>query len=60
MRQLYQEIVIMKSVGTHPNLVSMIGCVTGEVDGPFLLVEYCPHGDLQNFLRKEWEKLNNL
>lgn len=60
-RQLFQEITIMKSVGAHPNLVSMIGCVTeGSVEGPLLLVEFCPNGDLQTFLRKEWERLNNL
>lgn len=51
----------MKSVGVHPNLVSMIGCVTEErLEGPLLLVEYCPNGDLQTYLRKEWDKFNNL
>lgn len=58
-RQLYQEIIIMKSVGTHRNLVSMIGFATTS-DGPLLLVEFCSKGDLQTYLRKEWNRLVHL
>ncbi|KAK9880544.1 hypothetical protein WA026_011781 [Henosepilachna vigintioctopunctata] len=51
-RQLQQEIEIMKNVGSHPNIVSMIGCVTQNVtNGPILIVEYCSMGDLLTYLR---------
>ncbi|XP_044746060.1 tyrosine-protein kinase receptor torso-like isoform X2 [Coccinella septempunctata] len=52
-RQLYQEIEIMKQVGTHPQIVSMIGYITRNVqNGPILVVEYCPKGSLLSHLRE--------
>lgn len=45
------EIEMMKVVGQHPNLVSIIGCCTiGH--RLLLVVEYCCHGNLQQYLRK--------
>lgn len=41
----------MLNIGTHKNIVSIIG--TGfEENVPLLVVEYCPLGDLQAYLRK--------
>ena len=45
------EIAMMKKLGHHPNVVSMIGCCT-LVEEPCLIVEMVPHGDLLNYLRK--------
>ncbi|XP_018568526.1 tyrosine-protein kinase receptor torso isoform X2 [Anoplophora glabripennis] len=60
LRQFCQEIDIMKSVPSHPHLVSLIGCITqGTNQGPLLVVEYCSKGDLQTYLRSAWNKLTN-
>ncbi|CAH0550701.1 unnamed protein product [Brassicogethes aeneus] len=60
LREFYQEMEIMKMVGSHPHLVSMIGCITKNTNqGPLLIVEYCAKGDLQSFLRNIWEKITN-
>lgn len=51
-RQLVKEIKVMKSVGFHMNIVSLIGyCSTSML----LVVEYCSLGDLLNYLRKIWK-----
>ncbi|XP_066025560.1 uncharacterized protein [Pocillopora verrucosa] len=50
-REFLEEIQLMKAVGTHRNIVNMLGCCT--VNEPmFLLVEYIPYGDLLHYLRK--------
>lgn len=46
------EIVLMQKVGQHPNIVSMIGCCLDANRQCMLVVEYCPLGDLQTYLRK--------
>lgn len=60
-RQFRQEIEIMASVGSHPHIVSMLGCITKSDHhvGPYLVVEFCSRGDLQSYLRNSWEKLVN-
>ncbi|XP_069117918.1 uncharacterized protein [Argopecten irradians] len=48
---LLAEINLMKRIGSHPNIVSMIGACT--LTEPIALVmEYVPYGNLQNFLKK--------
>ena len=47
------EIEMMKkvSVGNHPHIVKMVGCDTSS--SPLkLLLEYVPHGNLREYLRK--------
>jgi len=46
------EILLMQKVGKHPNIVSMIGCCLDANNRCMLVVEYCPLGDLQTYLRK--------
>ena len=50
-REFLEEIQLMKAVGSHKNIVNMVGCCTVE-EPMFLLVEYVPYGDLLHYLRK--------
>ncbi|XP_032222466.1 uncharacterized protein LOC5521403 isoform X2 [Nematostella vectensis] len=49
-RNFLSEIEMMKQLGKHLNIVSILGCVThaGQL---CLITEYCPYGDLRNYLR---------
>ena len=49
---LLQEIEIMKAIGYHKNVVSMLGCWVNS-DPIFLLLEYVPSGDLLHWLRNK-------
>lgn len=55
-KEFLDEIQLMKAVGSHRNIVSMIGCCT-VVEPMFLLVEYVPYGDLLHYLRKHRGKV---
>ena len=47
---LLAEINLMKRIGSHPNIVCLIGACT--MSEPIALVmEYVPYGNLQNFLK---------
>ncbi|XP_065219986.1 fibroblast growth factor receptor homolog 1-like [Planococcus citri] len=51
MIDLVSEMEIMKLIGTHPNVLRLLGCCTQN--GPLLIItEYTVHGNLQSFLRK--------
>lgn len=56
-REFLEEIQLMKAVGTHKNIVNMLGCCTVE-EPMFLLVEYIPYGDLLHYLRKRRGKVH--
>ena len=46
---LQSEYTLLKEVD-HPNVIKLIGAAT--LNGPFhLVVEYCEHGSLKNYLR---------
>ena len=47
-----EEIRLMKRIGQHPHIVSLLGCITTS-EPLCLIVEYCMHGDLLNYLRKK-------
>uniref|UniRef100_A0AC34QMY7 Protein kinase domain-containing protein n=1 Tax=Panagrolaimus sp. JU765 TaxID=591449 RepID=A0AC34QMY7_9BILA len=49
--ELRKEIDFMKTLGYHPHVLNMIGCVSSIYD-PLLIVEYCANGDLLTMLRK--------
>uniref|UniRef100_S4RQ59 Protein kinase domain-containing protein n=1 Tax=Petromyzon marinus TaxID=7757 RepID=S4RQ59_PETMA len=52
MEALVCELKIMSHLGYHLNVVNLIGACT--IGGPvFIVTEYCPHGDLLNFLRRK-------
>ncbi|XP_041985002.1 tyrosine-protein kinase receptor torso-like [Aricia agestis] len=52
-RSFRGEMELMKSVGVHPHIVSLVGCCSGR--RPLILVEYCSRGDLLTFLRCSWD-----
>ncbi|KAJ6667878.1 hypothetical protein lerEdw1_016199 [Lerista edwardsae] len=53
---LISELKIMSHLGHHENIVNLLGACTHG--GPvFVITEYCPYGDLLNFLRKKAENL---
>ena len=49
------EIALMKTIGPHPNILHIIGCVTVGQTIPCIVTEFCPYGDLRNFLRQHRE-----
>ncbi|XP_065663221.1 uncharacterized protein LOC136085755 isoform X2 [Hydra vulgaris] len=54
-----EEMNLMKEIGYHKNIVSLIGCST--IKKPLcLIVEYIEHGDLLNFLRNRRTKFSAL
>ena len=57
--QLLEEIELMKAIGSHPNVVSMLG-FWDNTDPIFLLLEYIPYGDLLNWLRNKRTKVRFL
>ena len=47
---LLREICLMKSIGRHRHIVSMVGACTAR--RPIaLIMEYLPYGNLHNFLK---------
>ena len=57
-RAFLDEINMMKQLGKHLNIVSMLGCVT--TGGPLsLIIEYCPYGDLRDYLRLIRDKVRH-
>ena len=46
------EISMMKVLGAHQNIVSLVGCCTLQ-DHKFLVIEYVPFGDLLHWLRRK-------
>ncbi|XP_064622328.1 tyrosine kinase receptor Cad96Ca-like [Lineus longissimus] len=50
-QEFLREIHLMKTLGSHQNVVNMIGCCT--IEEPLcLVVEHMPNGDLLHYLRK--------
>ncbi|VVD04686.1 unnamed protein product, partial [Leptidea sinapis] len=47
---LIQELAVMKSLGTHPNVVRLVGCCT-EKEPTLVIMEFVSLGKLQQFLR---------
>ncbi|CAH0590074.1 unnamed protein product [Chrysodeixis includens] len=52
-RSFRSEMELMKSVGAHPHLVSLVGCCSGR--RPLIVAEYCSRGDLLSYLRRTWD-----
>ncbi|XP_050397094.1 fibroblast growth factor receptor 4 isoform X1 [Patella vulgata] len=50
MTDLMQEMEVMKVMGSHKNIINLLGCCTQR--GPlFVIVEFAPHGNLRDFLK---------
>ena len=58
-RQFIREIELMKEVGTHPNILSMLGFWT-QSPPIMLIMEYVPNGDLLQWLRKRRQQVSVL
>lgn len=50
------ELEIMKSVGKHPNILSLLGCCSTSSGGVYAIIEYARHGNLRNYLRSQRPK----
>jgi len=49
-KDLLSELAIMKMLGPHPNVVSLLGCCT-DTEPVYLIMEHVPNGKLQTYLR---------
>ena len=56
--EFLREINLMKTIGHHHHVVSMIGCCTLS-EPVSLLVEHLPYGDLLHFLRNYRHQYQN-
>ena len=56
MNDFLEEINLMKAVGSHKNIVSLIGCCTKSTPN-FLIVEFASKGDLLSYLRERRKKV---
>ena len=50
--EFLEEINLMKSIGSHKNIVNLIGAST-QMKPYFIVLEYMPYGDLLRYLRKK-------
>ena len=57
--EFLREIEQMKLLGSHQNIVSLVGCCTLQ-EHKFLVIEYVPYGDLLQWLRRERRSVGNL
>ena len=55
--QFLDEIELMKAIGSHRNVLSMLGCWV-NTDPIFLVLEYVPYGDLLQWLRNKRIQVN--
>ncbi|KAJ7374037.1 hypothetical protein OS493_009367 [Desmophyllum pertusum] len=53
-----EEISLMKAVGSHKNIVSLIGCCTKSSPN-FLVVEFASKGDLLSYLKERRKKVKD-
>ena len=51
-REFLEEIHLMKSIGSHKNIVNLIGAST-QIKPFCIVLEFMPYGDLLHYLRKE-------
>ena len=54
--QFHREISLMQRIGSHRNVLSMIG-YWDRSEPIMLIMEYVPHGDLLQWLRKRRQEV---
>ena len=57
--EFLREIMQMKLLGAHQNIVSLVGCCTLQ-EHKFLVIEYAPYGDLLQWLRRGRRSVGDL
>lgn len=59
---LLGELKDMSFLGIHHNVLALVGAITEKVRGGevYLIFEYCPHGNIQNFLRSHKDNFVDL
>ena len=58
LKDFLEEITLMKGVGSHKNIVNLIGCYTKSLPN-FLIVEYAVKGDLLSYVRERRKRVNS-
>ena len=56
--QFFSEIEFMKQIGSHRNVLSMLGYWV-KSEPVMLILEYVPHGDLLQWLRNKRQRVRN-
>jgi len=56
MHDFLEEILLMKRIGYHQNILNLLACCT-MTSPMFLVVEFAKNGDLLNYLRKRREQV---
>ena len=62
LRSLLGELKVMSYLGSHPNLVGLIGAVTKKIkEGEtYLILEYCSHGNALKFVKDRRDTFLNM
>ena len=56
MQEFLEEILVMKQIGYHLNILNLLACCT-MTSPMFLVVEFAKNGDLLRYLRKRREQV---
>lgn len=52
LKDLASELKILIHIGEHQNIVNLLGACT-QAGNLYVILEYCPYGDLSSFLREK-------
>ena len=56
MQEFLEEILLMKQIGYHRNILNLLACCT-MTNPMFLVVEFAKNGDLLQYLRNRRERV---
>ena len=56
MQEFLEEILLMKQIGYHLNILNLVACCT-MTSPMFLVVEFAKNGDLLHYLRKRRDQV---
>ncbi|CAG7734448.1 unnamed protein product, partial [Allacma fusca] len=61
LKSLLSELKVMNYVGSHPNLIKLLGAYTKhlETGKAYLFVDYCSFGDINSYLKKGRSQIVN-